>query len=194
MPPGFNQRYLKKRSKEYEFKVSCSRQSQEYAGVYEREGMQQREVEMNDAEWNVLKSRFAGSAFRSKFRLGEKEMAYLKAKGPETIRGHAEDFVRKRLAQAFQINDGKQTPMRGHPVFIAQHATGTCCRGCLETWHAIPKGRELTADEIGYAVDAIMRWLVDQGGGQSGSDGPNRQQLSAGQAAAQVATAPAGRK
>jgi uncharacterized protein DUF4186 len=44
-------------------------------------------------------------------------------------------------------------------VFVAQHATATCCRTCLERWHAIPKGRELTADEQTYAVAVICRWI-----------------------------------
>lgn len=56
----------------------------------------------------------------------------------DTIRSHASDFVRTRLAPAQIPNDGKQTPMRGHPVFLAQHATGCCCRGCLYKWHRIP--------------------------------------------------------
>ena len=55
--------------------------------------------------------------------------------------------------------DGKQTPYRGHPVFVAQHATATCCRSCLERWHGIPKGRELRTDEQAYAVDVICRWI-----------------------------------
>ena len=69
------------------------------------------------------------------------------------------DFIRKRLSQADIPNDGKQTPMRGHPVFVAQHATATCCRGCLEKWHHIPKGRELTETEQEYIVNVIMEWI-----------------------------------
>lgn len=38
------------------------------------------------------------------------------------IRQHAQDFIAKREAPAFIPNDGKQTPMKGHPVFIAQHS------------------------------------------------------------------------
>jgi exodeoxyribonuclease V alpha subunit len=60
------------------------------------------------------------------------------------------------------LQDGKQTPMRKHPAFVAQHATATCCRGCLEKWHAIPKGRELSADEKQYVVDVLRRWLESQ--------------------------------
>jgi hypothetical protein len=61
-----------------------------------------------------------------------KERQYCLDKGAEVIDRHAADFVAGRLAPALPNNDGKQTPMRGHPVFIAQHATATCCRGCLE--------------------------------------------------------------
>ena len=81
---------------------------------------------------------------------------YLKEKGVDTIARHAADFIRKRLAPAVIPNDGKQTPMRGHPVFIAQHATGCCCRGCFEKWHRIPAGRELTDEEQHYAVAVVM--------------------------------------
>ena len=56
-------------------------------------------------------------------------------------------------------NDGKQTPMKGHPVFIAQHATGTCCRGCLEKWHKISKGVALTDNQVNYVVALIMEWI-----------------------------------
>jgi hypothetical protein len=70
--------------------------------------------------------------------------------------------VPPRLAPASPPNDGKQTPFRGHPVFVAQHATATCCRTCLNKWHHIPAGRELTADEQGYAVAVIGEWLRRQ--------------------------------
>lgn len=91
-----------------------------------------------------------------------KERQYCLDKGPEVIDRHAADFIRQRLAPAAPINDGKQTPMRGHPVFIAQHATATRCRGCLEKWHAIPHGRALSEPEQDYIVQVIHRWLVLQ--------------------------------
>lgn len=106
-----------------------------------------------------LFTRIGQSKFRSRFHLTEKDKAYAKEKGLEVIRSHAKDFIRKRLAPADIPNDGKQTPMRGHPVFIGQHATGTCCRGCLEKWHGIPKGRELTEEEQNDIVDILMRWI-----------------------------------
>lgn len=102
------------------------------------------------------------SRFRSRFRLTGKEVEYLKEKGMATILQHARDFVTKRLADANPANDGRQTPMRNHPVFIAQHATGTCCRGCLEKWHHIPKSRPLTQKQIDYIVEVLKYWLVAQ--------------------------------
>jgi len=102
------------------------------------------------------------SKFRSGFKLKEKEKEYIKEKGMDTIESHAYDFITKRLAPKEIINDGKQTPMKGHPVFIAQHATATCCRGCLYKWHKIRKGKELTQKEIKYVVDLIMEWIKRQ--------------------------------
>ncbi len=75
------------------------------------------------------------SKFRSKFKLSQKDRDYVAAKGLETIKEHAYQFVNSRVAPEYPKNDGKQTPMRGHPVFIAQHATTTCCRGCIQKWH-----------------------------------------------------------
>lgn len=102
------------------------------------------------------------SKFRSRFHLSGKEAAYLKQKGIETILEHARDFISKRLAQANPINDGLQTPMRNHPVFIAQHATGTCCRKCLEKWHRIPKGQPLTKEQINYLLQILKEWFMTQ--------------------------------
>ncbi len=103
--------------------------------------------------------RLGESTFRSRFHLKSQDVAYVKAKGMATVRTHAADFVLKRLAPAFPCNDGKQTPMRGHPVFIAQHATGCCCRGCLSKWHGIAQGHELTVQERRYVVHVLMGWI-----------------------------------
>ena len=109
-----------------------------------------------------LWKRLSQSRFRSSFSLKANDRYYVSEKGMDTIRSHAQDFVGKRLAPAEPNNDGKQTPMRGHPVFVAQHATGMCCRGCLEKWHHIPKGRELTEREQEYIVGVIMEWIRRQ--------------------------------
>lgn len=103
--------------------------------------------------------RLAKSKFRSSFRLSKKYRDYAAEKGAETIRHHAEDFIAARLAPAVIANDGHQTPMKNHPVFIAQHATATCCRGCLWKWHHIPAGTALTPAQQDYVVDVIMTWI-----------------------------------
>lgn len=111
--------------------------------------------------WADLAGRLARSRFRSRFRLNERDAAYAADRGHATLRIHAEEFVRRRLAPAVPHNDGRQTPWRGHPVFVAQHATGTCCRKCLARWHGIGAGRALDDDEVHYVVDVIAAWLGD---------------------------------
>ena len=86
------------------------------------------------------------SKFRSSFHLRKYMISYINDKGLDTIKEHAYDFITKRLAPSYIKNDGKQTPMKGHPVFIAQHGTATCCRSCLEKWHSIKKGKELSKE------------------------------------------------
>ena len=103
--------------------------------------------------------RLSKSKFRSSFHLKDKDILYIEDKGINKIRNHAYDFVTKRLADTSNVTDGKQTPMKGHPVFIAQHATGTCCRRCLEKWHHIRKNKNTTDDDIKYVVDIIMSWM-----------------------------------
>jgi hypothetical protein len=106
------------------------------------------------------------SPFRQRFHLGPRERDYLESKGLPTVLVHAEQFIAQRLAPAEPRNDGKQTPFRGHPVFVAQHATATCCRGCLAKWHGIESGRALTAGQQAHVVAAIGRWLGTERGGE----------------------------
>ena len=106
--------------------------------------------------------RLQSSPFRSRFRLDEKDRAYIRQKGLPVIRNHARDFVRQRLAPASIPNDGKQTPMRGHPVFKAQHACACCCRRCLEKWYGIPAGVPLTDDQQEGIVRLLMGWIAHQ--------------------------------
>ncbi|NLX99409.1 MAG: DUF4186 domain-containing protein [Rhodopirellula sp.] len=112
------------------------------------------------------------SKFRSRQRLGSKDRAYLEAKSLPVILEHGRQFVADRLAAAEPVNDGRQTPMRGHPIFVAQHATATCCRGCLAKWHYIPKGRRLTAEEVDYVLEILLFWLETHvtGGTAPGSE------------------------
>ena len=108
---------------------------------------------------NETLNKLSKSRFRSSFHLRKYMISYINEKGLSTIKEHAYDFITKRLAPAHPKNDGKQTPMKGHPVFIAEHATATCCRSCLEKWHHIPKYRPLTQKEIEEIVTLIMSWI-----------------------------------
>lgn len=104
----------------------------------------------------------AQSSFRWSFQLRGDDLAYLQDKGIALIMLHAKDFILKRLASAVIPNDGKQTPFSGHPVFIAQHATACCCRGCLAKWHRIEAGHQLNDDEIRHVLAVLERWLRSQ--------------------------------
>jgi predicted Fe-S protein YdhL (DUF1289 family) len=104
------------------------------------------------------------SAFRQRQQLSAKDANYLREKGLDTVMLHARDFIAQRLAPAQPRNDGKQTPMRGHPVFVAQHATACCCRGCLAKWHGIGKGHELSEQEQAHVLAALEHWLRERSG------------------------------
>ena len=107
------------------------------------------------------------SKFRLKFKLTKKDRDYIATKGLGTIKEHAFQFVNSRVASQYPKNDGKQTPMKGHPVFIAQHATATCCRGCISKWHGIEKGRALNVEEVDFVLALIMGWIEQQLSGGS---------------------------
>jgi len=109
-----------------------------------------------------LFTRLARSPFRQRFRLGRAEYDYAGNKGEPVLRQHAAEFVAQRLAPAQPENDGRQTPVRGHPVFIAQHATATCCRGCLSKWHNIAQHQPLSAEQQAYVVAVLMAWITRQ--------------------------------
>lgn len=117
--------------------------------------------EVESIDFSPLFERLAKSQFRSSFYLNAKDKAYIQDKGWEKIEQGTRETIARQLAPAFIANDGKQTPMRHgiFPPFIAQHATGCCCRGCLEKWHGIPKGRQLTMREQIYLTHVVMEWL-----------------------------------
>jgi len=107
-------------------------------------------------------SQLQQSAFRRRFRLKGRELDYLRREGLPKVMEHAAQFIDQRLAPADPPNDGKQTPFGNHPAFVAQHATATCCRGCLEKWHHISRGAELTAEQKAHVLAALKRWLRSQ--------------------------------
>lgn len=120
------------------------------------------------AAWTSLRERLRRSTFRSRFHLSDADRAYVARNGWETLAAQALKIVRERLAPANPRNDGSQTPMRGHSVFLAQHGTATCCRGCLAKWHGIPPGRPLSDEEIARVVSILLSWIRDEAGDLSG--------------------------
>ena len=117
---------------------------------------------MEIADLDARLDRIGAQRFRAKFHLapGSRDRSIAMVRGPNAMRAHAHEIIARRLAAAEPINDGRQTPYRGHPVFVAQHATGTCCRGCLAKNHGIAKGAELSHEEREYVVDVICRWIA----------------------------------
>lgn len=107
-------------------------------------------------------SRLAKSKFRSSFHLKDADREYISNKCIDKIQSHAIDFIKKKLSNPSKVNDGKQTPMRGHPVFIAQHATATCCRGCIYKWYGIEPTHILTDSERERILSVIMRWITNE--------------------------------
>ena len=118
-------------------------------------------AELSSKEWNELKQKLEASGRLKKFVLGEPEREYVTSRGMDILRLHATDFVNKRLAPENPKNDGRQTPTKGHPVFIAQHATGCNDRDGLVEFFGIEKGRALTDEEVEKVVDAILRWIEE---------------------------------
>lgn len=125
---------------------------------------------LNDKEDNFMTGnpiedalyKLSRSKFRSSFHLKDKDILYIKEKGFDTIRNHAENFISKRLSPEYIKNDGKQTPMKGHPVFIAQHACACCCRGCLSKWYGIPVNIQLEYHEQQEIVNLLMEWIIKE--------------------------------
>lgn len=119
---------------------------------------------IDDKQWKTIKTKLARSKQIDSLQMGDPEREYVTSRGLDILRLHATDFVKKRLAPADPKNDGRQTPVKGHPVFIAQHATGTSDRIKLEKFHGIKTGIELTEKEVAYIVSVILRWIQEQVG------------------------------
>ncbi len=102
------------------------------------------------------------SKFRSSFHLNKKMIEYIDIKGLELVESHCNDFIDKNLKNYNKEKDGKQTPNKNHPVFVAQHATATCCRGCIEKWYHIPKEKVLQENEIKCIKAMIMEWITKE--------------------------------
>lgn len=107
-----------------------------------------------------LFERFSNDPFRRRFRLLGRELAHLQMWGIERVMKDARQLIQSRVAPASPKNDGRQTPWRNHPVFVAQHGTATCCRGCIAKWHQIEAGEELTSEQLDYLLNVVRHWLL----------------------------------
>lgn len=115
---------------------------------------------MNNVDYMLYK--LSKSKFRSSFHLRKYMIDYINNKGIDVIKDHTKDFINQKIGPAFPKNDGKQTPTKNHPSFIAMHACACCCRSCLEKWHHIEKGRALTSAEKEYLTNLVMEWIVQE--------------------------------
>lgn len=80
-------------------------------------------------------------------------------KGKKSLHEHAEHRISKSVGPSNPYRNGFQTPYTGNIVYYAQHAVAACCRNCIEVWHGIPKGKELTDAEIGYLTELVMKYV-----------------------------------
>lgn len=117
---------------------------------------------ISDKGWKALQDKIAKSDYRGEIDLGEEEIAYIESRGFDMMVKHAEDFVERRLGPANPRNEGRQTPLKGHPLFLAQHATGANSRGALAEYHSIPEGKALSREQIDYVTDVVLRWLTEK--------------------------------
>jgi hypothetical protein len=83
-------------------------------------------------------------------------------KGVRGMRAAAEHRIRSSVAAAEPFRDGQQSPVNGTARFYAKHATATCCRRCIEEWHAIPPHRALTEDEIQYLTQLVTLYIGER--------------------------------
>jgi hypothetical protein len=93
-------------------------------------------------------------------RMEQRAINYARRKGKKGLAAAVNKLIRSSVGDAEPFRDGRQTPKGGaNPIHYAQHATASCCRRCIEEWHAIPMGRALTDEEIKYLTELALRYL-----------------------------------
>ena len=94
--------------------------------------------------------------------IDEKAVTHAHRKGKASMTEAAEKRLRNSVGDGNPYRDGMQTPRMGNALYYAQHATGTCCRKCIEEWHGIPIGQALNDDQIEYFVELVMLYIEDR--------------------------------
>jgi hypothetical protein len=154
--------------------LHCFRQTQEISGLNQRGRCRVCGVELVD--WSRVHRRdLADVAYTFatlKYELirhhywhveiDQKAVNHTRRKGRLKMRLAVENRIRKSVGSARPYRDGYQTPWAGNAIFYAQHATASCCRTCIEEWHGIPQGRELTEDEIVYLTTLAMLYIEER--------------------------------
>ena len=102
-------------------------------------------------------TRLKSSNFRRKFYLSSNEKQYV-VENFEIFDQFIKHVINTNLKNK-PIDDGRQTPYSGNPIFKAQHATAPCCRKCIFKWHRIPSYKELSENEINLLTNIILKWL-----------------------------------
>lgn len=122
--------------------------------------------DLRDVEYTIasLKLEHIRHAFWCDIPLTPKATAFARKLGRSGILVAAHDRIQTKLQEPGTFADWGQTPFedRGNAVHFAQHATATCCRRCMEVWHAIPRDGVLSADDIKYFAQLIFRYVVDR--------------------------------
>ncbi len=121
-----------------------------------------KEYKISDSDWRKLLEKVASCDYRAEIDLGPEDIDYINSRGFDMMVKHAQDFVERRLGPARPRNEGKQTPLKGHPLFLAQHATGSDSRAALSEYHGIPEGKKLSRRQMDYVTAVVLRWLEER--------------------------------
>lgn len=92
----------------------------------------------------------------------QKALDHALRKGRKALHAAARRRLESSVGRAGSPYDGRQTPFKGNTLYYAQHATASCCRACMEYWHAIPKDRDLTEDELEYLASLMVLFLDER--------------------------------
>jgi hypothetical protein len=112
----------------------------------------------------MLKTEFVRHKFWH-IRLSVRAINHARRKGKTGLRERLRKHLAAAIGAAHPFRDGFQTPMKENAddaIAYSQHATATCCRKCLEYWHGIPLGRELTHDELNYLTELAAKYFEDR--------------------------------
>ena len=94
--------------------------------------------------------------------IDQKAINHARRKGKVGMRVATEKRIRNSVGAANPYRDGMQTPKNNNAIYYAQHATASCCRKCINEWHGIPFGQELTKDQITYLTELVILYIEER--------------------------------